>query len=148
MTVMMMLATFMLIGALFPDTPFGTWCREATTAKIIRLLGRFERKHVIMLVIALIAMQALAAAMPLDMALISTVDVAAYIDALLVIGAMATLRRTTMIWASLRSRLSLTLGSRRRTPQGRQRNRRDRRTKPSNTGANDDADDHGAMLAA
>ncbi|WBO22091.1 hypothetical protein [Sphingomonas abietis] len=148
MTIVMLLAMPMLIGAIFPDTPFGTWCREATTAKIIRLLGRIERKHIIMLLIGLIALQAFAAAMPLDMALIGMVDAATYIDALLVIGTMATLRRTSLIWASMRHRLPLMQGRNRRAPQRRQRNRRDRRTKPSNIAANDDADDHGQMLAA
>lgn len=54
-SVLILVSTLMMLGWLFPETPCDRWCYDTTTAEIVSALTKVQRKHVIMLVIGLVA---------------------------------------------------------------------------------------------
>lgn len=148
MSVLIVVSTLMVFGWLFPETPFGKWCHETTTTKFVGALAKVERKHVVMLVIGLFAIQAFALAMPMDMAFLAVIDTATYIDVLMAVGAVAALNRSTSLWMSLRSSITSFMARKSRPAKRTGRHPRTRRTRSSRPTANDDGDSHQVRLAA
>jgi hypothetical protein len=93
MPFLVLTAILMLAGRLFPETPFGAWCNVAVTERLCDLIGRIERKHIVALVIGLVALQVFALAMPLDMAFAAMFDAATYIDVVMAAWAAHALNR-------------------------------------------------------
>jgi len=120
-----------MLGA--PDTPAARWLHRHLVEEPLRLAERFERKHVLFLVVGLIALQGFAMTLPAEMAMIMAWDATVYID-LLIAG------WTLSAFARLRSvRAWMTLQTPRFLPRrARTRARRVRRAIERSRAANDD----------
>jgi hypothetical protein len=147
-SVLILIPTLMVLGWLFPETPFGKWCYDTTTVKIVSVLAKVQRKHAIMLVIGLVAIQAFAIAMPMDMAFLAVIDTATYLDVILAIGAVAAFNRSATLWTSLRSSIARFTVRKSRPTEKTERHPRARRNRPSVSAGNDDVDGHRVRLAA
>lgn len=120
-----------MLGA--PDTPAARWLHRHLVEEPLRLAERFERKHVLFLVVGLIALQGFAMTSPAEMAMIMAWDATVYVD-LLITG------WTLSAFARLRSvRAWMTLQTARFLPRrARVRARRVRRAVERTRAANDD----------
>jgi hypothetical protein len=108
----------MLVMKLAPQSPAGRWLNAALVERPMRLFGRFERHHLIFLVlIAMLAMvgtEVIFALGSVDFAVIYALDVSLYVDGLLMTVALASLVRTRSAAATLRTGAKLRVARLRR----------------------------------
>lgn len=117
------LAVAILIARLFPETPTGKWLHVHFVEIPLRAASGVERKYVIFALLVLIAGPTIAAAAPVDLALIYALDVSLYIDAVIVVGTAAAFSRCRSAWAAFKMRTSTILRTVRnaRPPSARRR---------------------------
>lgn len=89
-----------MLGA--PDTPAARWLHRHTVEEPLRLAERFERKHMLFLIVGVIALQGFAMTLPAEMAMLMAWDVTVYVDMLIAgwtLSAFARLR-SMRAWAA------------------------------------------------
>lgn len=94
-----------MLGA--PETPAARWLHRHMVEEPLRLAERFERKHVLFLVVGLVALQGFAMTLPAEMAMIMAWDLTVYVDLLIAgwtLSAFARLRafKAWMAWQVVR----------------------------------------------
>ncbi|WP_260580544.1 hypothetical protein [Sphingopyxis sp. PET50] len=118
-----------MLGA--PETPAARWLHRHMVEEPLRLAERFERKHVLFLVVGLVALQGFAMTLPAEMAMIMAWDLTVYVDLLIAgwtLSAFARLRafKAWMAWqvvrimprrARIRARRVRRAATRRRAPK-------------------------------
>lgn len=116
-----------------PETAIAAWLHRHSVAEPLRLASQLERKHILFLVVGLIALQGFAMTLPAEMAMIMAWDMTVYVD-LLIAG------WTLSAFARLRSvRAWMVLQATRFMPRrARARARRIRRAAQRRRAANDD----------
>ena len=107
-----------MLGA--PDTPAARWLHCHLVEEPLRLAEWFERKHVLFLVVGLIALQGFAMTLPAEMAMIMAWDATVYIDLLIAgwtLSAFARLR-SVRAWLTLQTPRFLPRRARTRARRG------------------------------
>lgn len=131
------LAGLIAVMLFAPGTDAARWLHRATVEEPIRLVERFERKHVLFLIVGLFAIQAYAAVLPAELAIALAWDMTAYVDAMIATWALSTFARFNSMkaWASVRMAAMLAPFRRLRA---RLRRSRPTRTDGQKPAANDD----------
>lgn len=127
------LAALVAVMLFAPETAIAAWLHRHSVEEPLRLAAQFERKHILFLVVGLIALQGFAMTLPAEMAMIMAWDMTVYVD-LLIAG------WTLSAFARLRSaRAWIALQAARFMPRrARARARRIRRAAQRRRAANDD----------
>lgn len=120
-----------------PDTDIARWLHRATVQDPLDRLARLERKHILFLVVGLFAIQAYAAVLPAELAIVLAWDMTAYVDAMIATWALSTFARLNSMkaWAAVRMAALLAPFRRLRMRARRSRPVRPKARKPA---ANDD----------
>ncbi|MDQ3144554.1 MAG: hypothetical protein M3Q57_06705 [Pseudomonadota bacterium] len=92
-------AIAILIARLFPTTPTGRWLHLTLVEIPVDWLSRVERKHVIFLLIMLLAGPSLALALPVELALLYAFDLSVYLDVVVAVGTLGAASRAKLVWA-------------------------------------------------
>jgi len=82
----------------FPNTTVGQWLNSYLVIIPLRLLAKADRKHIIFLLVIVVAMQAFAAVGAMDMVFAAAWDVSVYLDMMMVAGVVATVARAKSVW--------------------------------------------------
>jgi hypothetical protein len=133
-------ALAMATAWLYPETPIGRLLHACLVELPLRLAAKLERKHLICLVVLLVAGQALLMVAPLDLAFLAAWDFSIYVDLMVAVWTVATAARGKAAWSFVRTKaLRLT----RQGPRaGRARaTRRAHRTRRPPVPTNDDDDE-------
>lgn len=124
-----------LIAAMIfaPETPIAGWLHRHLVEEPLRLSARLERKHILFLVVGMVALQGFAVTLPAEMAMIMAWDVTVYVDVLIAGWTLSAFARVR----SMRAWITLQIG--RLLPRrARIRARRIRRAVRPRSAANDD----------
>ncbi|MFL6845920.1 MAG: hypothetical protein ACJ8ER_13695 [Allosphingosinicella sp.] len=89
---------------LYPDLPIGRLLHTWLVDLPLRLAASVERKHLICLVVLLVAGQALLMAAPLDLAFLAAWDLSIYVDLMLAAWTIATVARGRAAWTFVRTK--------------------------------------------
>jgi hypothetical protein len=89
---------------LYPDIPIGRLLNAYLVDLPLRLAASVERKHLICLVVLLVAGQALLMAAPLDLAFLAAWDFSIYVDLMLAAWTIATVARGKAAWTFVRTK--------------------------------------------
>jgi len=142
-----LLALLMLMMVRWPDLPTSRWLHRTFVSWPLEMIERIERRHVIFLLVGLIAIQGFAMVMRADMAVLAALDLATYFDVAITawtVAAMTRVKGHWSVWAD-RFRIPLAAMRLRRAP-------RTRRARRSPMGmrqpANDDEPDAALRRAA
>lgn len=131
------LAGLLAVMLLAPETDAARWLHHSMVERPIDLCGRFERKHILFLIVGLFAIQAYAAVLPAELAMALAWDMTAYVDAMIATWALSTFARFNSVKAWAAVRMAAMLAPFRRL---RPRTRRSRPVRPDarKPAANDD----------
>ncbi len=129
--VMTWLVAVMLFAA---ETPVARSLHRYLVEEPSRLAARFERKHVLFLIIGLASLQGFAMVFPAEMAMIMAWDVTVYVDMLIASWTLSAFARLR----SMRAWMALQMARFRPRRRARVRARRIRRSAENRHAANDD----------
>lgn len=140
-----LLASLIAVMLFAPDADAARWLHRATVEEPLRLFARLERKHILFLIVGLVAIQAFAATLPAELAVALAWDMTAYVDAMIATWTLSTFARFRSMKALIALRIAALLApfSRLRIRARQSRPRRPDARKPA---ANDD--DPWPVLAA
>lgn len=97
------LAALVAVMLFASETAIAVWLHRHLVEEPLRLAARFERKHILFLVVGLIALQGFAMTLPAEMAMIMAWDMTVYVDLLIAgwtLSAFARLR-SVRAWMAL-----------------------------------------------
>lgn len=125
-----------LIAAMLfaPETPIARWLHRHMVEEPLRIAERIERKHLLFLVVGMIALQGFAMALPAEMAMIMAWDLTVYVDLLIASWTLSAFARLR----SMRAWMALQASRFRPRRRARIRARRLRRPAEKRGAANDD----------
>lgn len=128
------LASLVAVMLLAPETPIARSLHRNLVEEPLRLAARFERKHVLFLVVGLASLQSFAMVLPAEMAMIMAWDLTVYVDLLIASWTLSAFARLR----SMRAWMTLQAGRLRPRRRARVRARRIRRSAERRSAANDD----------
>lgn len=126
-----------------PETPAARWLHQHCVEEPLLLAERFERKHILFLIVGVIALQGFAMTLPAEMAMIMAWDLTVYVDLMIAgwtLSAFARLR-SIKAWMALQAQRVM-------PRRARARARRIRRPVARRRPANDDEPARFALLLA
>jgi hypothetical protein len=128
------LASLVAVMLLAPETPIARSLHRNLVEEPLRLAARFERKHVLFLVVGLASLQSFAMVLPAEVAMIMAWDLTVYVDLLITSWTLSAFARLR----SMRAWMALQAGRLRPRRRARVRARRIRRSAERRSAANDD----------
>jgi hypothetical protein len=131
----------MLVMKAWPETRAARWLHVILVEQPISAAERFERRHLILLVVGLVMLQAVAMIGSAELATLMAIDISTYVDAMITVWTVAALTRVRGGWAALRARIAL---PGRRSPRA----RRSASTRPARKIPSNDDERHGDFAPA
>ena len=141
MTIWGSLLLAMLVMKAWPDTRAARWLHFTLVEKPISAAERFERRHLILLVVGLVMLQAVAVIGSAELTTLMAIDISTYVDAMITVWTVAALTRVRGGWTALRARIPLPM---RRSPRA----RRSPSARPVPKTPSNDDERHGAFALA
>ena len=141
MTIFGLIAMAMLVMKRWPETSSARWLHRIMVVQPLATAARFERRHLILLVVGLVMLQVVAVIGSVELTTLMAIDISVYLDAMITVWTVAALTRVRGGWTTVRTRIRLPA---RRSPRARRSaSKRPARQTPSN-----DDDGHGRFAIA
>jgi hypothetical protein len=131
----------MLVMKAWPETRASRWLHVTLVEQPISAAERFERRHLILLVVGLVMLQAVAMIGSAELATLMAIDISVYVDAMITVWTVAALTRVRGGWTALRARIGLPV---RRSPRA----RRSASMRPARKIPSNDDERHGDFALA